>query len=139
MSLVDLRYQKQRRSPEQLLQHLKTFVLDIKPSVCVERARFVTQAYQKYQNAPVVLRRAHALAHTADLILVLARNRYINETDLGNMLWVISVKIIHSTHHVYIHGEDEMLASAVLEILRRDLIPMDQVGVSFSSVAKTPV
>jgi hypothetical protein len=70
---------------------------------------------------------AHALAHTADLMLVLARNRNINETDLGNMLWVISVKIIHSTNHVYIHGEDERLASAVLEILRRDLLPADQV------------
>ncbi len=70
---------------------------------------------------------AHALAHTADLLLVLARNRYINETDLGNMLWVISVKMIHSTNHVYIHGEDERLASAVLEILRRDLVPLDQV------------
>ncbi len=70
---------------------------------------------------------AHALAHTADLLLVLARNRYTNETDLGNILWVISVKITHPTNHVYIHGEDERLASAVLEILRRDLIPLDQV------------
>jgi len=70
---------------------------------------------------------AHALAHTADLLLVLARNRNITETDLGNMLWVISVKIVHSTNHVYIHGEDERLASAILEILRRNLIPSDQV------------
>jgi hypothetical protein len=70
---------------------------------------------------------AHALAHTADLLLVLARNRYTNEADLGNMLWVISVKMIHSTNHVYIHGEDERLASAILEILRRNQIPFDQV------------
>lgn len=33
MSLVDLRYQKEHRNPEQLLEHLKTFVLDVKPSV----------------------------------------------------------------------------------------------------------
>jgi hypothetical protein len=70
---------------------------------------------------------AHALAHTADLMLVLGRNRYTNETDLGNMLWVISVKIVHSTNHVYIHGEDERLASAIMEILRRDLVPSNQV------------
>jgi len=70
---------------------------------------------------------AHALAHTADLMLVLARNRFTNETDLGNMLWVVSVKMVHSTNHVYIHGEDERLASAILEMLRRDLIPLDQV------------
>lgn len=70
---------------------------------------------------------AHALAHTADLLLVLARNRYTNETDLGNILWVISVRTIHSINHIYIHGEDERLARAILEILRRDLVPADQV------------
>jgi hypothetical protein len=69
---------------------------------------------------------AHALAHTADLMLVLARNGHTDDADLGNMLRVISVKIFHSTNHVYIHGEDERLASALLEILRRNLIPTDQ-------------
>ena len=33
MSLTDLRYQKERRSPDELLKHLKTFSLDVKPSV----------------------------------------------------------------------------------------------------------
>jgi hypothetical protein len=33
VSLIDLRYQKESRSPEALLHHLKTFTLDIKPSV----------------------------------------------------------------------------------------------------------
>ena len=70
---------------------------------------------------------AHALAHTADLLLVLARNRIIDGTDLSRMLSSISTKIIHSTNHVYIQGEDERLANAILEILRRDLIPSDQV------------
>jgi len=70
---------------------------------------------------------AHALAHTADLLLVLARNPNTGGTDLGDMLWVISVKVVHSTNHVYIHGEDERLASAILEILRRDMIPVEQV------------
>ena len=70
---------------------------------------------------------AHALAHTADLLLVLARIRMIDGTDLSRMLSSISTKIIHSTNHVYIQGEDERLANAILEILRRDLIPSDQV------------
>jgi len=79
---------------------------------------------------------AHALAHTADLMLVLARNRNIAGEDLSSMLSAISTKIVHSNTYVYIHGEDERLASAVLEILRRDLIPMDQVeswNTSFSA------
>ena len=69
---------------------------------------------------------AHALAHTADLMLVLAQNRHIDPADLWSMLSTISNQIIHSTSHVYIHGEDERLASAVIEILRRDVISLNQ-------------
>ncbi len=69
---------------------------------------------------------AHALAHSADLMLVLARNRNIDEADLWRILAAISNKMIHSTKHVYIHGEDERLASAILEVLRRDLVSLNQ-------------
>jgi hypothetical protein len=69
---------------------------------------------------------AHALAHTADLMLVLARNRNIDNADLWSMLVTISHKISHSTNHVYIHGEDERLARAVIEILRRDVLSLNQ-------------
>jgi hypothetical protein len=72
---------------------------------------------------------AHALAHTADLILVLARNRSVDGGDLWNMLAAISGKIVHSTSCVYIHGEDERLASAVIEILHRDLISLNQLEI----------
>lgn len=70
---------------------------------------------------------AHALAHTADLLLVLGHNRNTEERDLLNMLNAVSDKMVHSTNHVYIHGEDDRLASAVIEILRRDLIPPERV------------
>ncbi|MBI3161857.1 MAG: DUF2785 domain-containing protein [Chloroflexi bacterium] len=69
---------------------------------------------------------AHALAHTADLMLVLAKNQNIAETDLLNILNAISVKIIGATNYIYIHGEDERLANAVAQVLRRDLIPLEQ-------------
>ncbi len=70
---------------------------------------------------------AHALAHTADLLLVLGCNRNLEETDLWKILNVISEKIIGSTNYIYIHAEDERLAGAVIEVLRRDLIPMEKV------------
>jgi hypothetical protein len=72
---------------------------------------------------------AHTLAHTADLLLVLGRNRNTEEADLLNILTAVSYKMVHSTHHVYIHGEDDRLASAVIEILRRNLIPLEKVEV----------
>lgn len=68
---------------------------------------------------------AHALAHTADLMLVLARNGNIDQADLWSILATISNKIVHSTNHVYIHGEDERLANAVLEIFKRDLVSLN--------------
>src|SRR5215216_1479836 len=69
---------------------------------------------------------AHALAHTVDLMLVLARNRSVGTADLWSMLATISSKIVHATAYVYIHGEDERLANAVIEILRRDLVSLNQ-------------
>jgi uncharacterized protein DUF2785 len=65
---------------------------------------------------------AHALAHTADLMLVLGKNRHSEKGDLENILQGIAKKLIHSTNWVYIHGEDDRLANAVLMILQRDLV-----------------
>ena len=65
---------------------------------------------------------AHALAHTADLMLVLGRNRQTTKDDLEQILKAISNKLIDSTNWVYIHGEDERLANAVVAVLGRDLV-----------------
>jgi pyruvate formate-lyase/glycerol dehydratase family glycyl radical enzyme len=42
---------------------LRENLLDTMPSVCVERARYFTEAYRKHENDPMVLRRAKSLAH----------------------------------------------------------------------------
>jgi len=68
---------------------------------------------------------AHALAHTADLMLVLGRNRSTDETDLENILQAIAKKLVHSTDWVYIHGEDERLANTVMTIFGRNLVSVD--------------
>lgn len=65
---------------------------------------------------------AHALAHTADLMLVLGRNRHTRKADLERILRGIANKLIRSTNWVYIHGEDERLTNAVMAILARDLV-----------------
>jgi pyruvate formate-lyase/glycerol dehydratase family glycyl radical enzyme len=41
---------------------LREKLLNTMPSVCVDRARYITEAYKKHEAAPIVLRRAHALA-----------------------------------------------------------------------------
>ena len=79
---------------------------------------------------------AHAIAHTADLMLVLARNRFIDAGDLWSLLATISNKMIHSTNHIYVHSEDERLAAAVVEILRRDAISLNQIDAWANSLLK---
>lgn len=69
---------------------------------------------------------AHALAHTADLMLVLARNRYIDAGGLWSILSTISNQMTRSTNYIYIQGEDERLANAVIEVFRRDTISLNQ-------------
>lgn len=78
---------------------------------------------------------AHALAHTADLMLVLGRNRYLGKDELRNILDAIASKMIHATNHVYIHGEDDRLASAIIEILGRGTIPPTEVEMWIQSFA----
>ena len=70
---------------------------------------------------------AHALAHTADLMMVLGRNRHLTNEDLIRILQGISNKIMQPNHYVYIHREDERLANAVIQILQRDLLSYDEV------------
>lgn len=70
---------------------------------------------------------AHALAHTADLMMVLAKNRHVTAAELSQILNAISGKICRSTDSIYVHGEDERLARAVNQILRRDLLRLEDI------------
>ena len=45
---------------------LRENLLNTMPSVCVERARLVTEAYKAHEFSPTVLRRAYALAHVLE-------------------------------------------------------------------------
>jgi len=68
---------------------------------------------------------AHALAHTADLMLVLGNNRFTDKSDHKHILKASAGKLIHSTNWVYIHGEDERLANAVMAVLERNTLSME--------------
>ena len=68
---------------------------------------------------------AHALAHTADLLLVLAKSRFTTQSDHENILNGIAKKLVNSTDWIYIHGEDERLANTLATILQRNLISQE--------------
>ena len=65
---------------------------------------------------------AHALAHSADLLWVLAQNRHMNATDLARILEAIADKVTAGADQVYLYGEDQRLAYAVMAALQRDLL-----------------
>jgi hypothetical protein len=65
---------------------------------------------------------AHSVAHTADVFKFLARSRSLNAADLEQMLAAIADKMLLSVSYLYVHGEDERLVSALVEILKRELV-----------------
>lgn len=67
---------------------------------------------------------AHALAHTADLLLVLAESQHTDASQHLHILNGISDKLMVVSNWVYVHGEDDRLSRAVLEILQRGTLPI---------------
>lgn len=65
---------------------------------------------------------AHAPAHTADLLFVLARNRYLGAADLERLLLAIQTKALDPLALPYLYDEDERLAQPVVAALRRGLL-----------------
>ena len=43
---------------------LKDSILATLPTICTEQAKFYTQAYNEYEDSPVILKRAYALEKT---------------------------------------------------------------------------
>ncbi|MBM3123571.1 MAG: DUF2785 domain-containing protein [Chloroflexi bacterium] len=65
---------------------------------------------------------AHSLARIADLLSVLAGNRYLARVELENILSAISERVTADNNPVLIHGEDDRLARAVIAANQRQML-----------------
>src|SRR5579885_2349601 len=65
---------------------------------------------------------AHAVAHAADVLWVLASSRYLGAPDLERVLDAIASKVAPPVEQVYLFNEDARMARAVMGVLRRDLV-----------------
>ena len=61
----------------------------------------------------------HSVAHTADLLKFLARNKRLQQADQARILAAVAAKMQAPGATVYQHGEDERLARAVLALFHR--------------------
>lgn len=67
---------------------------------------------------------AHAAAHGADALGALARSPYFGATELTVLLDVIADRVLDPATPLLVHGEPDRIAHAVMEILRRDRVPL---------------
>ena len=67
-----------RAGSTERVNRLREQLIHTTPSLCAERGLLVTEAYEKYQADPPVLRRAKALAHTlANMTIYIAPGEII--------------------------------------------------------------
>ncbi|MFN8372895.1 MAG: DUF2785 domain-containing protein [Anaerolineae bacterium] len=64
----------------------------------------------------------HSCAHTADIFKFMARSPRANAERLERMLLAIADKIRMPVDYVYVHSEDERMAMAILDIVKRDML-----------------
>ncbi|MCP4180511.1 MAG: DUF2785 domain-containing protein [bacterium] len=69
---------------------------------------------------------AHSVAHTADALDDLALCSEIGYNELKYMLEIIQIKICVG-NYVYIDEEDERIVTAIISILGRNLIPLEEI------------
>jgi len=67
---------------------------------------------------------AHAVAHGADALGLLAGSPHVGASELGVVLDVIADRVLIHGAPLLSHGEPDRLAAASLVVLRRDLVPL---------------
>jgi hypothetical protein len=70
---------------------------------------------------------AHAVAHGADGVGALAASTAFGGPELTVLLDVLADRLLAPTDHRFVHGEDDRLARASMEVLRRDGVPLEAV------------
>jgi hypothetical protein len=70
---------------------------------------------------------AHAVAHGADALGSLAASPHLGGPELEVLLDVVAERLLLPVERLFVAGEPDRLAAAVVGILGRDLVPTDAV------------
>ena len=127
------------RGDKVLLRSFSALVLSVmaygeykRPYLTREEYVGLVEALGAYLKAEIDLRGhdavvgwIHATAHTADWIGFLARSPQADAESIKALLMVIADKLIIPTAHVYTHNEDQRLANAIDDLLKREMLTPD--------------
>jgi hypothetical protein len=67
---------------------------------------------------------AHAIAHAADALWVLAQSRHLAAPELLRILGTIAARVMQPGEQPYLYGEDQRLGYAAMAVLQRDLLDL---------------
>lgn len=67
---------------------------------------------------------AHAVAHGADALGTLAGSPHVQQPELTVILDVVADRLVVRVDRLFSNGEPDRLAQAVLQVLRRDVVPL---------------
>ncbi len=110
---------------EMVYQHSKRpFFEETDVRQIVEQALAYYPAEQDLRGYVPGLGWAHAVAHGADLLFVLAENKYLVASDLERIMQALAAKIAPPVAHAYLYNEDQRITRAVLGALKRDLLAL---------------
>ncbi|WP_306457647.1 DUF2785 domain-containing protein [Nocardioides lianchengensis] len=67
---------------------------------------------------------AHAVAHGADALGTLAGSPHVQQPELTVILDVVADRLVERVERLFSNGETDRLAHTVLQVLRRDVVPL---------------
>lgn len=67
---------------------------------------------------------AHAVAHGADSLAVLARSPHLAQPELTVVLDVVADRVLLRVDRLFTSGEPDRLAAATMSVLRRNVVPL---------------
>jgi hypothetical protein len=78
---------------------------------------------------------AHAIAHTADLFLHLARNPHLGAVEHRRILDCVAAKLMATTNWIFLYGEEARLARVAISVFLRETLSLEEVREWLKSLA----
>ena len=78
---------------------------------------------------------AHAIAHAADALWVLAQSRHLAAPELTRILETIAARVMQLSEQPYLYGEDQRLGYAAVAVFQRDLLDLPAIAAWIEQIA----